>query len=158
MKSTRYQGPAWRLHNPSSHWDAHSMEHARYNGGRFNPPGSPALYLSLKPSTLKQELGVTHVPGLHTSLQLCTFTLDIEGIVDLRHGYERLFRAPWRLMAMQGKTPPGWSIYKAAERVEGVRGILVPSLQQPGEANLVLLHWEGEELKLLDCTDPDSPA
>ena len=100
MKTTQYKGSAWRLHNPDSQWEPLSTEHARYNGGRFNPPGMPALYLSLKPSTLKRELADDQLPGLFGNLQLCTLTIDIDGILDLRQDYYKLFSAPWRLMAM----------------------------------------------------------
>ena len=47
----RFRGLAYRAHNPRWSWAPTSGEGARLHGGRFNPKGVPALYLSLNTST-----------------------------------------------------------------------------------------------------------
>ncbi|MFV0302812.1 MAG: RES family NAD+ phosphorylase [Paracoccus sp. (in: a-proteobacteria)] len=42
----RYRGECFRAHNPRWSFEPLSGEGARRHGGRFNPPGVPALYLS----------------------------------------------------------------------------------------------------------------
>ena len=51
----RFQGLAYRAHNPRWSFTPLSGEGAAVHGGRFNPRGTPALYLALDPMTAIKE-------------------------------------------------------------------------------------------------------
>jgi RES domain-containing protein len=119
---------------------------AAVRGGRHNPPGTPALYMSEQFATAvaeyEQDLGIR--PGT-----LCAYEADVSGIIDLTTSGECMaagvdeaaLRCPWKRIAfVQRARPPTWDI---ADRLltAGAAGIRVPSVQPIGGINLVLWQW-----------------
>ncbi len=149
VSTIQYTKPVYRMHNPVWAWDPLSCEGAIKSGGRFNPKGSPALYLSLSAKTAILEVTGGAATGLIKPMTLCSYQLSINGIVDLRH-HKNLFESPWRIMLMQNKVPPGWVLYEIASKIPDIKGFIVPSYQHIDGANLVLIHWEKDDIILHD--------
>ena len=122
-----------------------SGEGAARHGGRWNPRGVPALYMSEECSTAiaeyEQELGIR--PGT-----LCAYEVEAElvGLLDTAVQAELdapsgLLLGAWkRTLLIEGARPVTWAL---AERLiaAGVAGARVPSAQAAGGANLVLWRW-----------------
>jgi RES domain-containing protein len=144
-----WSGPAFRMHNPVWAWSPMSCEGAKRAGGRFNPKGSPALYLSLTVNTCFVEVSAGISTRLLAPQVLCSYNIKIDGLLDLRPYYD-ILSSPWRLLRLQGAEPPGWQLYKAVAARPEIKGFLVPSYQAEKEANLVLLHWDQKQVKLHD--------
>lgn len=129
--------PRW-AHKPLS------GEGAAEKGGRANRQGVEALYLSLDPQTaLKeyQQLSRLMPPGT-----LVAYELDVSDLVDFREGYEAKtwsplwedFNCDWRELSQTlGVEPPSWVIGDEVIAA-GCKGILFPSVANPGGVNLVL--------------------
>jgi RES domain-containing protein len=124
------------------------------HGGRWNPKGVPALYMSeryaIAIAEYEQELGIR--PGT-----LCAYEVKTRAIADLtKPGVLKSLGAksgdltgPWKQIALvERRRPPSWAL---AERLiaEGVRGVRVPSAQARG-VNLVLWRWDDKECQVLD--------
>lgn len=147
-----WSGPAFRMHNPVWAWSPLSGEGARRAGGRFNPKGASAFYLSLKVNTCLAEVSAGTSTKLLDPQLLCSYSINIDGLLDLRP-YVDIFSAPWRLLLLQGIEPPGWQLYRAVVNdgaLPGIKGFLVPSYQVEKEDNLVLLDWDRQEVELHD--------
>jgi RES domain-containing protein len=127
---------------------------AARHGGRWNPKGVPALYMSehyaIAIAEYEQELGIR--PGT-----LCAYEVKTRAIADLtKPGVLKSLGAkpgdltgPWKQIALvERRRPPSWAL---AERLiaEGVRGVRVPSAQARG-VNLVLWRWDDKECQVLD--------
>lgn len=76
----RFQGLAYRAHNPKWAWDPLSGEGAFLHGGRFNRKGVAALYLSLDPQTAIREVQPLRRPM--QPVVLCAYEVDVEPIFD----------------------------------------------------------------------------
>ncbi|MBW4330284.1 RES family NAD+ phosphorylase [Stakelama sp. CBK3Z-3] len=122
-------------------------------GGRWNPVGTPALYLSQSHHTAIVEMHQNLVrPGT-----LVAFDVEADAIADLRGEDASLTHGLWRDQAMlRGEVPESWRL---AERLiaEGAQGALIPSVLDPAGTNLVLWCWyregeagEGASLTLID--------
>ncbi|WP_230482086.1 RES family NAD+ phosphorylase [Sphingomonas sp. Leaf21] len=149
MLAIRYQRDPW------------SGEGARLYGGRWNPPGQPALYLGTDHATAIAE----YYQGLAKPGTLAPYRLAASAIADLTDGrggaidqaVAEAMAAPWKHIAeIERGTPPSWTLATALMG-EGAEGALVPSAQNPGGTALVLWRWcrkgrtgEGAELELLD--------
>jgi RES domain-containing protein len=146
----RFQGLAYRAHNPFWSFDPLSGEGAKTHGGRFNPQGRPALYLALSPTLALVEYnqGFPHRPQPVT---LCAYEVDCADILDLTEAHERdrlkitleTLANPWEMHLALKQTPPTWQL---AERLiqAGDAGIIVPSYARnaPEQGkNLVLWQW-----------------
>ena len=127
-------------------------------GGRWNRPGTPALYMSEAFTTAIAEYGqdIGIRPGT-----LCAY--DVSGqIVDLTDPVIQTLAdapsatllCPWkRIHLIDRRTPPTWIL---ADRLiaEGVGGIRVPSAQDRQGVNLVLWRWNGDGGPTVTALDP----
>lgn len=145
-----YKGLAYRAHNPEWSFSPLSGDGAKFKGGRFNPKGVPALYLSLsQPGAIAEyNQGFSHRPQ---PLTLCAYNVDCDDIVDLRDSAELESLAieasdlatGWELMAAKKLLPPTWAL--SMHLMENlVAGIIVPSYARNapvGGVNLILWDW-----------------
>jgi RES domain-containing protein len=160
----RYQGAAYRAHNPKWSWSPTSGEGARLHGGRFNPKGTAALYLSLASGTAvleaSQGFGRRFPP-----LTLVTYDVDCADIIDLtqRGALKRVKATPrdlacnWILCAALGQDVPSWKLAKHMI-ADGVAGVIVPSFADGAtstDKNLVLWRWSDELPHRVGVFDPD---
>ena len=130
-------------------------------GGRWNAPGTPALYLGQSYDTAILEACQDIVrPGT-----LVGFDVEASAIADLTDPVtleavgvsQGTLWNEWRLIyRVYHDVPPTWPV---AERLiaAGAEGALVPSAQHRGGVNLVLWRWhdasgdgDGARLTLLD--------
>lgn len=122
-------------------------------GGRWNPIGTPALYVAADYNTAILEMHQDIIrPGT-----LVAYEIEASAIADLTEADEAITRCLWReIYGVRKQTPPSWPV---AERLiaAGAQGALVPSVQNRGGRNLVLWRWrdaavegEGAGLTLLD--------
>lgn len=148
----------WRIHAPKWACVPLSGEGAARTGGRFNRPGTPALYLAFDHGTAvqeyEQELGWR--PGT-----LCAYRVDAR-CADLRQAasLEELgftatdVRCPWKQLAFSrpSRVPPSWRVADALIR-RGAAGAIYPSQANPAGTNLVLWRWNvrgGARVEVLD--------
>jgi RES domain-containing protein len=148
----------WRMLAPKWAHDPLSGTGAAVRGGRFNPPGMAALYMSEEFATAvaeyEQDLGIR--PGT-----LCAYDVRSERIADLADAQTlkalgadtNMLRAPWKQIAfVEKRSPATWPL---AERLlaENFDGIRVPSVQATG-FNLVLWRWNVERAARVVALDP----
>lgn len=145
----RYAGPAYRGHNPKWAFAPTSGEGAAIHGGRFNPRGVPALYLS---TTIGGALAEATQGFAYkfNPLTLCAYEVDCADIVDLTTAEARQaaevslddMACAWFGDISEGRRPASWRIHdRLAPRAAG---ILVPSFAYrapTGATNLVLWDW-----------------
>lgn len=148
----------WRMLAPKWAHDPLSGAGAAARGGRFNPPGVPALYMSEDFATAvaeyEQDLGIR--PGT-----LCAYEVESARIVDF--GDARTLAAlgvnaatlnnPWKQIAfVEKRAPPTWSLAKRliAQDMDGLRA---PSAQARG-FNLILWRWNAEGAAKVAALDP----
>jgi RES domain-containing protein len=79
----RFQAICYRGHDPRWAHSPLSGEGAAVRGGRFNPQGVPALYVSLTLDTLLAEQGHGFANRL-LPLTICSYDVDVDDIIDLR--------------------------------------------------------------------------
>jgi RES domain-containing protein len=140
-------------------------EGAARHGGRHNPPGLPALYLSEDLLTAiaeyEQELGIR--PGT-----FCAYELEVAGIVDLMADAIRKrlgltlddLLGPWKeIVLVRGQQPLTWAL---AQRLlaEGCAGVRAPSAMFGAGINIVLWRWNDAPNRRVVAHDPlgDLPA
>ena len=133
-------------------------------GGRFNPVGTPALYLALTIEGMLVEMG--HGFGHRIDpLTICSYEVDVEDIVDLRDEAGRAAVAieqaalscAWAYDLADGRRPASWDV---ANRLmdKGAAGILVRSYAnraRPDMAYLVLWKWGPSRPHRVRVHDPD---
>jgi RES domain-containing protein len=160
----RVTGAAFRAHHPGWAWSPTSGEGSRLYGGRFNPKGVLALYLSLSIDTAIREASQGfgfRIPPL----TIVEYFVECSEIADLttpdgqkEHGVKAdELECPWQLLASRGEPVPSWLL---AERLiaKGIAGIVVPSLAPNvslGSANLVLWAWGDGSTCTVTVFDPD---
>ena len=127
-----------------------SGEGAARRGGRFNPIGAPALYMSLSHETAAREVRFSLNQEPYTFYFLA---VDCHHIVDLtsRHtrqalgiSWEDITNDNWESEMHQGLIP---STHHVAERLKGngYAGVLVNSFASgatPDDVNMVLWDWD----------------
>lgn len=163
-----FSASLWRMLTIRYQRDPFSGEGARLLGGRWNPKGTPALYLATDPATAVAEF----YQGLPKPGTLAPYRIEATAIADLTDGrggpadamVEHACTASWKAMAARPaergeKLPPSWALARDLAAA-GVEGALVPSVQNRGGVCLVLWRWhrvtaedqegEGAALSLLD--------
>ncbi len=160
----RMRGRWWRVLVPKWAFDPLSGEGAAIYGGRFNPPGAPALYLSAETATAVAEYQnmIMARPGT-----FCVFALDVTGVVDQADpAARRAWRIAandlaedWRIPAAREATPRSWRV---ARRLigAGAAGLRYPSRRRIGGMNLVLWRWNDDKRRRVRVIDTlaDLPA
>ena len=91
---------AYRAHDPRWSFKPLSGDGAAVHGGRFNPKGTPALYVALDPMTAIKEAAQGFARKFEPCV-LCTYEIDCEDVVDLRGE-----RPPQRSAASARRTWP----------------------------------------------------
>jgi len=146
----QFRGLAYRAHHPNWAWQPASGEGARLHGGRFNPKGRPALYLSLRFETAWAE-AQQGFPFKPQPLTLCAYEIDCIGIVDLCDERIRAklgisaadLACPWEDLQARSIEPPTHDLSRRLID-SGIAGVIVPSYA-PGAPdaarNLVLWRW-----------------
>jgi RES domain-containing protein len=158
-KLIQRQQRCWRILAPKWAYDPLSGEGAARFGGRFNPKGTPALYLSEEIDTAfaeyQQDLLVR--PGT-----FCAYQLDVAGIIDLCNPStqaairinEQILLSPWKeILLVQKRQPPTWDLVVQLLKF-GVTGVRVPSAQKQGGVNLVLWRWNDDPSRRIGVLDP----
>ena len=159
----RWQGTCCRAHDPRWAWTPISGDGAAAKGGRFNPVGTPALYLALAVEGMLVEMGHGFAHRFDP-LTICTYNVDVDDIVDLRTESGRAaemidlaaMACPWAHDLANGRSPASREIAKMLI-ARGAAGILAPSFAtgaRPDMANLVLWRWGSELPHKVEVHDP----
>lgn len=160
----RYEGLAYRAHDPAWAFSPLSGDGAAIYGARFNPAKIPALYLALSPVGALNEVS-QGLAGRIAPVTLCEYEIDCEDIVDLLDAAERKRRSiseadmacDWATEAKtRGRVPPSWKIAEILIAA-GAAGILVPSYAPGAErehVNLVLWRWTARRPHRVRVFDP----
>ncbi len=149
----------WRILAPKWAHDPLSGLGAARFGGRFNPKGVPALYLSESIDTAfaeyQQDLMVR--PGT-----FCAYQLNVLEIVDLCNAQvckainidSATLLSPWKEMLLAEKrSPPTWDLSLRLLN-QGFAGVRVPSAQMKEGVNIVLWRWNDDPSRRVDVLDP----
>jgi RES domain-containing protein len=151
----------WRVLAPRWAHQPLSGAGAARRGGRWNPKGIPAQYLSAELTTAvaeyEQDIGIR--PGT-----FCAYNVKVDRVFDLTSvdvlaslGVEPAERfAPWKTMLLvERREPPGWRIAESLI-VLGANGALVPSVRPAGGTNLILWRWNGSSDRVVVALDPQT--
>jgi RES domain-containing protein len=159
----RFQGTCYRAHDPRWSFKPLSGAGAAIHGGRFNPRGVEALYLSLNILTAVNEANQGFAFKILPCV-LCSYDVDCDDIADLRTEQSRTghhvrweeMACAWFSFVANRLEPPSWSVAKTLIAA-GHAGVLVPSFA-PGAAetdhNLVLWRWSGRRPHRVRVFDP----
>ncbi len=150
------RGRAWRILSPRWAHAPLSGDGAARNGGRWNRPGQPALYLSEQIETAfaeyQQELGVR--PGTFVAYDVEAVLVDLtrSDVLDAVGATHADLLGAWKSVAwVEHGTPATWRL---ADRLGADHcGLRVPSVQYGGGTNLVLWAWNvpgGAQVSVLD--------
>jgi RES domain-containing protein len=129
-------------------------------GGRFNPAGVPALYLSEDLETAvaeyQQDIGLR--PGT-----FCAFDVSLTHTLDLSNAEARAvvgvaaedLACPWRELLLVDKvTPPSWTLARRLIE-QDCAAIRVPSTRRSGGVNLVVWRWNDIPERRIIALDPN---
>ena len=159
----RFVGQAYRAHDPKWSFLPISGAGAERRGGRFNPFGIPALYLSLTPISALLEASQGFSAKFHPYV-LCSYAVDCDDIVDLSDIATQKaedisgddLASPWLSMLEVGEEPPQWKVCRGLLQ-RGVAGIITASYA-PGaqglDRNLVLWRWGPDLPHKIEVFDP----
>ena len=140
-----------------------SGDGAKVHGGRFNPRGTPALYLALTVSGIFLEMGHGFAHRFDP-LTVCTYDVDVEDVVDLRDDASRRrngialadLGCAWLDDAKHGREPASWRVAKELI-AQDTAGMLVPSFANGATSamnNLVLWKWGAGRPHRVEVHDP----
>jgi RES domain-containing protein len=159
----RFRGTCYRAHDPRWSFKPISGAGAAIHGGRFNPKGVPALYLSLTVAGAIKEANQGFAFKIEPCV-LCSYDVDCADVADLRSDAGRArhgaalqdMACAWFLDAAQGAEPASWRI---AGRLmsKDYAGILVPGFAPgatPADHNLVLWRWGARRPHRVRVYDP----
>lgn len=160
--SKPFKGIAYRSHDPRWSFQPISGEGAARHGGRFNPQGQPALYLSLSQvgALLESQQGF---PKRAEPKLICSYEVDIEHIIDLtdervidklNFSANKMAQCGWLLEAKRAKTPYTWQIFDQLFG-QNINGIIVHSYYPEGAGmkNLVLWRWSDKSPNKVNVID-----
>jgi RES domain-containing protein len=160
----RFRGTCYRAHDPRWSFTPLSGAGAALHGGRFNPRGTEALYLSLSILTAVKEANQGFAFKIAPCV-LCSYEVDCEDIADLSSEESRAFHSvdfdelacAWFADASVGAEPSSWQV--ARRLIEaGHAGVLVPSFAPGAEEedrNMVLWRWSDRLPHRVAVFDPD---
>lgn len=154
----------YRSHDPRWSFEPTSGEGAARYGGRYNPKGQVALYLSLSQVGALVESQQGFPKRAHPKL-LCSYDVDMQSIIDLTDinvlnqlniNFDELINCPWLLTSQKGKIPYTWEVFTRLYQ-QNINGIVVPSSRPEGIGlkNLVLWRWSGHLPNKISVIDPD---
>lgn len=146
----RFQGQVYRAHHPRWAFSPLSGAGAARYGGRFNPPGMPALYTALRMQTAWAEAQQAF-PFKAQPMTLCAYEVDCADVADLTDPAQcaALGVAPgdlacaWEDLASRRLTPPSWAL-AGRLAAAGVAAIIVPSFAAGAtraDVNMVFWDW-----------------
>jgi RES domain-containing protein len=155
---------AYRAHDPRWSFKPLSGDGAAAHGGRFNPKGTPALYLSVDPMTAIKEAAQGFARKFEP-YALCTYEIDCENVIALRDDEERKaakidmddLACPWFAEAAAGCQPASWRLARKLI-ADGAAGLLAPSFVRgaipEADINLILWRWNGSLPHKVAVFDP----
>jgi RES domain-containing protein len=159
----RFQATCYRAHEPKWSFNPVSGDGAAIYGARFNPRGTPALYLALTIETAMKEVSLGFGYRIDPCV-LCSYEVDCADIADLRSDAGRLeygvapaeLSCPWKSDVLERREPASWQL---ARRLiaRSVAGILVPSFTPAAthrDENLVLWKWSERPPHQVRVFDP----
>lgn len=139
-----------------------SGEGAKKHGGRFNRPGTAALYTSLDITTAWME-AQQGFPFKSQPMTLVAYRVDCGGIADLTdpgilamlNCTPEMLACAWEQLAWRKLSPPTWTL---ADRLQalGFAGIKVRSFAPgcaDGNHNLVFWRWGDGESRTVQVVD-----
>lgn len=160
----RFSQITYRAHSPEWAWDPLSGEGAKRHGGRFNPVGMPALYMSLDPVTAIVEASPLGRP--FQPLTLCAYRVSCENILDLtdraKHMPEGVDPSnadspSWQFDMLEGREP---SSHHLARHIidQGYFGVISKSYASGADRsakNLLLWVWNKGDNCKVEVIDDD---
>lgn len=159
----KWSGTCYRAHHPQWAWNPLSGAGAAIRGGRFNPVGTPALYLALTIEGMFLEMG-HGFSRVFEPLTVCAYHVDVADLIDLRTDGARAvagvsyadMACGWEYDLSNGARPASWTVYDRLVRSGGA-GVLAPSFAngaRPDMHNLVLWTWGPDLPHKVELFDP----
>ena len=136
-----------------------SGEGAARFGGRWNPPGMPAIYAARELSTAWAEYnqGFVQHPALIARLELSGARLaDLtdEAVLAELSVKPAIHRCEWRDAMDNGRVPQTHALARRLLR-RGWHGVVYPSFMSPGGRCVALWRWNKKGVPRLDVIDPE---
>jgi RES domain-containing protein len=145
----RFVGTVYRALDPRWQHEPLSGAGAAIRGGRFNPPGMPALYTAL---TAEGTLRETQRIGAFQPITLVAFDAEVDDVLDSRDAVAMaglgvsdadMTPGPWLGVDPSAGPPPGQALARRLYAA-GVAGLIVRSFARGARAddmNLILWRW-----------------